>query len=695
MRKIHSFREFNSIYEAEVAGPAQTQKSKLYDQTLGMILTTILNSYSSLVSYPQASYDSKIDADLSSVKSSPIGEKLAALIKIMEKVKNAAADNKSEGAQEAIDGWIAVGTKAGDALAAMINQYKDQPEEQKYINDFINSSIDNYLNDLEGAAKENPLKKDLAKKANESYYLEGDQIFEGIFQGKKGMIEDVSKQITLVLAKLAAFENTPGMADDVASLRNEVNQIAAQMGNLLDKKNSEIKKEDIKKASARLAEIPTLLDKASQAMLKQDTTNKEAASILVQALALVKAAKEKEMAYLAKKEEAAAKEMVSYSADKIKEVNPMVKKFQELVVDKFKDSKQISSLSVFKKMGTDGKYGPATKAMVEIMKSGFGLSDTSGETITGALIKELEKQEALKESRVYNFNQFSISLDEAFDTTKAMDTASKVAPAQPASKKFTYDPSKEAGPARMKLLFKKGDTGNAVVAINRIVGQKSDEKNYTDDTVSRVKDFQKLNGLYVDGVAGEDTLKGLYGTRDDASPKYKLNDEGAARGPWAYKTLADLLKEIYTKSSKKTEGTGTFKDEDLLGETSGLSSFINTILPAAKYAAFIPVVGLSTAIIGTTIDALKDRRNGVKGVVDALDGFVKESDLLYVLTILKALQGKKMADGKDAIQRFKELYKMDENGDDLLADVQSVGTKTFSVKGDLIKEEVLKLLGGK
>ena len=78
-----------------------------------------------------------------------------------------------------------------------------------YINDFINSSIDNYLNDLEGAAKENPLKKDLAKKANESYYLEGDQIFEGIFQGKNGMIEDVSKQITLVLAKLAAFENTP------------------------------------------------------------------------------------------------------------------------------------------------------------------------------------------------------------------------------------------------------------------------------------------------------------------------------------------------------------------------------------------------------------------------------------------------------------------------------------------------------
>lgn len=432
MRKIHSFKEFNFIYEAEVAGPSQTQKSKLYDQTLGMILTTILNSYSSLISYPTSSYDSKIDADLASVKSSPIGNKVAAFLKIMEKVKAAAANNKLSGAQEAIDAWIAVGSKAGEALSAMINQYKDQPEEQKYINDYINAALDNYLNDLEGAAEENPLKKDLAKKANESYDLEGDQIFEGIFQGKKGMIEDVSKQITIVLAKLAAFENTPGMADDVASLKNEVTQIAAQMGDLLDKKNSEIKKEDIKKASVRLSEIPTLLDKVSQTMLKQDTTNKEAASILVQALALVKSAKEKEMAYLSKKEEmekeAAAKETVTYDKEKIKEVNPGVKKFQELVVDKFKNSKQISGLTFYKKMGTDGKYGPATKAMVQIMKSGFGLSDTSGETITRDLIKELEAQEALKESRIYTFGQFSFSIDEAFSMDKALEV-SKTIPA--------------------------------------------------------------------------------------------------------------------------------------------------------------------------------------------------------------------------------------------------------------------------
>lgn len=510
MRKIHSFREFNFIYEAEVAGPAQTQKSKLYDQTLGMILTTILNSYSSLVSYPQASYDSKIDADLSSVKSSPIGEKLEALIKIMGKVKNAAADNKLEGAQEAVDGWIAVGSKAGDALAAMINQYKDQPEEQKYINDFINSSIDNYLNDLEGAAKENPLKKDLAKKANESYHTDEDQIFEGIFQGKKGMIEDVSKQITIILAKLAAFENIPGMADDVASLRSEVNQIAAQMGNLLDKKNSEIKKEDIKKASARLAEIPTVLDKVSQTMLKQDTTNKEAASILVQALALVKVAKEREIAYLAKKEasekEAEAKETITYDKEKIKEINPGVMKFQELVVDKFKNSKQISKLSFYKKMGTDGKYGPATKAMVQIMKSGFGLNDTSGETITREIIKELQSQEPLKESRIYNFSKFSFSLNETFDIEKALSTAKDIQVSTPASpkpasakvsssKSETKEEEKPSGPIKQSLTN---------VEIQNIAKELIDASNGgTDESkflsaIEKLKnktDFSILNGL--------------------------------------------------------------------------------------------------------------------------------------------------------------------------------------------------------
>ena len=689
MRRIHSFKSFNSLYEADSAlGVKPTDQSKLYDQTLGLILTTVLNSYSSLLSFPVKSYDANIDADLASVKSSPLADKVAAFGKIMEKVKSASADNKVPGAQEAIDAWIGAGTKAAEALGAIISQYKDQADEQEHINKFVNASIDDYMNKISEASKDNELKKDVESAVKEGY------IFEGLLQGKKGMIEDVSKKITLVMAKLGSIANTPGMASEVSKLQSEVAGIAAQMGELLNKKNKDINKEDIKKADARLTEIPTLLDALAEKMLKQDSTNKEAASILVQALGLVQSAKDKEKSYVSNKEaadkEAADKATVTFSEEKIKEVNPTVKKFQELVISKLGGNKSISSMPSFKKMGNDGKYGKGTKEMVAIVKSGFGLKDISGDTITQELIKELEKQTALKESRIYSFSQFSDPILEDFDVAKAQDTAKQVAPVK---KSTTSSSSKETGSGKKKLLFKKGDSGNEVIAINRIVGQTSDEKNYTDDTVQRVKDFQQANKLYVDGVAGEDTIKKLYNTRDGADPKSVLNDQKAPRGKWAYEILAKLLSEVYTPQAEKTDKP--FDDTDLLGETDGLSSFINTILPAAKYAAFVSPALWAPAIFLTAADAFKDRRTGVKGVVDALDGFVKESDLAYVYTILKALKGKKMKDGKDAITRFKELYKLDENGDDLVEDIKGVGTKTFSVKGDLLKEEVLKLLGAK
>ena len=689
MRRIHSFKSFNSLYEADSAlGVKPTDQSKLYDQTLGLILTTVLNSYSSLLSFPVKSYDANIDADLASVKSSPLADKVAAFGKIMEKVKSASADNKVPGAQEAIDAWIGAGTKAAEALGAIISQYKDQADEQEHINKFVNASIDDYMNKISEASKDNELKKDVESAVKEGY------IFEGLLQGKKGMIEDVSKKITLVMAKLGSIANTPGMASEVSKLQSEVAGIAAQMGELLNKKNKDINKEDIKKADARLTEIPTLLDALAEKMLKQDSTNKEAASILVQALGLVQSAKDKEKSYVSNKEaadkEAADKATVTFSEEKIKEVNPTVKKFQELVISKLGGNKSISSMPSFKKMGNDGKYGKGTKEMVAIVKSGFGLKDISGDTITQELIKELEKQTALKESRIYSFSQFSDPILEDFDVAKAQDTAKQVAPVK---KSTTSSSSKETGSGKKKLLFKKGDSGNEVIAINRIVGQTSDEKNYTDDTVQRVKDFQQANKLYVDGVAGEDTIKKLYNTRNGADPKSVLNDQKAPRGKWAYEILAKLLSEVYTPQAEKTDKP--FDDTDLLGETSGLSSFINTILPAAKYAAFVSPALWAPAIFLTAADAFKDRRTGVKGVVDALDGFVKESDLAYVYTILKSLKGKKMKDGKDAITRFKELYKLDENGDDLVEDIKGVGTKTFSVKGDLLKEEVLKLLGAK
>jgi len=694
MRKVYDFSTFNFIYEAEAAAapkaeaapaaaagaPAATEASKLYDKTLGLIITTALNSYSSELSFPSKPYDQNIDADIASVKAVGATEKPAALVKIMEKVKAASADNTLEGAKEAVDAWVAAGTKATEALSKMIDQYKDKPEELKHINDFVNARLDAYLKGIQDSSKANTLKGALTKLANESNSYEGsDFIFEGILEGKKGMIGDISKQITLVNAKLASLLQTPGMEADVKRLQSEVTKISADMGALLAKKNSEISKDDIKKAAARLAEIPTEADQAAEKMLKQDTTNKEAAAILVQALGLVDEAKDKEVVYLGKKEEALQKEkaasFVKYDKDKAGEANPKVMEFQKLVMDKFKDVKGISGLSQFKNMGTSGKFGPATASMVKILKDGYGLKDSDSSDITGELFAELKKNEEIKESRILTFEGFA-GINEGFNVEAATKSASKNTSGGGSKSGGSKSGGSKSG---VKLLYKKGDTGNVVVAINRIVGQKADEKTYTDDTIARVKEFQKLNGFNVDGIAGEDTLRGLYDTRGDAKTPRKLNDAKAVRGPWSYKILADLLKEVYTETKAKQEAAGTLTDDDLLEGSEGLKSAWKAILSVSGPFGWIS-------------NKISDRRPYVKGVVDALDNYVGEDDIAYVLAVVKSLVGKKMKDGKSALERFKELYKKDENGDDLLDDVKSVGTKTFGTKAELAKEELEKLL---
>ena len=192
MKKIYSFSDFSSLYEADAVTPTPTEASKLYDQTLGLILTTALNAYTSELDFPIASYDANIDADVAAIKSTPVLDKPGALKTIMGKVQKAAADNKAEGAKEAIYAWVAAGSKTVDALAALINQYKDQPEELKHINDSINSKVDEFLKNLIDSSKANKLKAEVIA-AKESYEFEGaEEISEAAdwLKGKKGMIED-------------------------------------------------------------------------------------------------------------------------------------------------------------------------------------------------------------------------------------------------------------------------------------------------------------------------------------------------------------------------------------------------------------------------------------------------------------------------------------------------------------------------
>ena len=447
MRKIYSFSKFNALYEVETSSGelnvAETEASKLYDQTLGLILTTILNSYSSELSFTADTYDKNIDPDIISIKNSPVLNKPAEFVKILKKVqKSAAVDNNLEGSKEAVDAWVAAGTKATEALTAMVNQYKDQPEEINHINDFVNAKLDSFLEEIQIAADENDLVVD------ESSSYKG-LIFEGILQGKKSLIGDVSRQITLVSAKLFSLAQTPGMSTEIQRLQNEVTQISAKMGDLLQKSNKDINKEDIKKAATRLAEIPGEADKIAEKMLKEDSINKEASSILIQALVLVQVAIEAEKIYLQKKEQAIQKETgdaanaaekaraekvkvkvedyIEFDKDSVKKVNDEVKKVQQLIIDKFGDIEEIKKLPQyreFSRFGTDGKFGPRTQEMIKIIQKGLDM-ETSG-NISPDFVYKVQTEDVVNESArsIFKFKEFN-SLLESFKIKSAVEYAKK------------------------------------------------------------------------------------------------------------------------------------------------------------------------------------------------------------------------------------------------------------------------------
>jgi hypothetical protein len=599
MRKIYSFSDFSSLYEADAVTP--TEASKLYDQTLGLILTTALNAYTSELDFPIASYDANIDADVAAIKSTPVLDKPNALKTIMAKVQKAAADNKSEGAKEAIDAWVAAGSKAVDALTALINQYKDQPEELKHINDSINSKVDEFLENLIDSSKDNTLKADVIA-AKESYEFEGaEEISEAMdwLKGKKGMIEDVAKQITLVSAKLANLAETPGMTSSVTKLQAEVSKIAAEMGALLDKKNSEINKEDIKKAAARLAEIPTEADKMAEKMLKQDATNKEASSILVQAFGLVQIAKNLEKEYLAKKEEAKQKETaakikvalavptVDYTPEETKNVNPEVKKFQELVVDKFGKIKAITSLPQYTKMGTDGKFGPNTRDIVKILKRGFGLPDSSGD-ITKELVDEIQIQaDTIKESdnsRIFKFSDFVNISEAAFNLTAAVDTA-KALPTYKPTSTGSGASSKTAAKVEVKKEevkkeeVKKEDTSPKQTLTNgeiqTIAQELIEASNGTTDEAGFLsaieklrskKDFEILNGL----LSRSNAVQGNYKKLEELGLKYgstyknlvaMINGEMGDDDTGTVRLIKDHLKKIGVDANYSSTKNGEFIED--------------------------------------------------------------------------------------------------------------------------------------
>ena len=192
-----------------------------------------------------------------------------------------------------------------------------------------------------------------------------------------------------------------------------------------------------------------------------------------------------------------------------------------------------------------------------------------------------------------------------------------------------------------------------------------------------------------------------------------------SKGDWLWNYYAD---GTFTAkdSSGKTVKSGTYKcdgdkitisttggdtvkkptvvtDKDLMGETGIMWNLMKSSVPMIVSLVTPFSIPLKILSLGASALMKVSNRSGVKGVVDAIDGFVTADDLAYVLTTIKSLNGKVYYDeetGKNipATKRFLELYSEDEGGDSLIADVQSVGTRTLPTGSEKLKSVIVKTI---
>ena len=437
MKRIHNFSSFSNLYEAEEVA------EKPYLTLLKQILSYINTSYMSQLKLTEDPYDAKIIGDLDSVAGAPGPDSYK---KILANVKSA-VDASDPAAKAAGEAWSTAGEKFISALEKMLEKLKDNKESLDAANKSISDFIATQKQNLQKASQDNDLKKDVEAGEKKNEGLSYEDLNENIFTGKKGMIKNIAKEVTVVSSILRDMAAIPGMEAEAKKYQDEVTKISADMGGLLDKKNSEIDKDELKKAADRLAEIPTLLAKKSEEIAKEDTANKEAAAIFVDALKSLEAAKTADQAYV-EKSEAAAKEEKAWN-DSAKSTigfkgtvkmentkgkkNTVVAGFQKQVIDKFKSI--LKDSDVFKKFSEgkfagDGYFGPNTAKVVQGIKAGFGMKDTSSDITDEFLNKvysyaaDQKQNESQSFGRIQTFSSFE-SLNEAklkFDIAKFRET---------------------------------------------------------------------------------------------------------------------------------------------------------------------------------------------------------------------------------------------------------------------------------
>jgi hypothetical protein len=418
MIKIFSFSDFSALYEAE--------DPKIYEQNLKIVVSDLLALYYEMTEYG-AYTDAEIDSDLQTiVAGSSLADKSEAFKNIMSKVnQKALSTDKNEGAKELFEIIDSAYNKYLEALNYIVNKYKDSKEESDSMIAFVNKEIEAYKAFLDEETSE----------SNSNFYG-----YSQIFEGKKSLLSDAENTVNSLRGKIDSYkmDADPRKKKFATDADLEIVKIANSIKSLKDKKNKDIEKSEIEKIFNDLATLGTNFDTGINKIIDENTTDAELEKLRNKARDVKDQISPLRNKYLKAKSTADAKgksekitvsldkDRIEYDPEETKNVNPEVKKFQELVTDAFKDIKSITDLSFYKKMGTDGKFGPNTRDMVKTLKGAFELSDKSGD-ITKELSDEIQIQkDTIKESvsaRVYRFSSFVNISEGAFNLSKGLEVA--------------------------------------------------------------------------------------------------------------------------------------------------------------------------------------------------------------------------------------------------------------------------------
>lgn len=446
--KILDFDKFSSLYEAEdQTSPEETLKQETKD-----IIRRIITSYGTCYA-SMASLSPDYTGILSDLNLVATSKDIKTLISTLEALSTKISGQLAQPYKDAgVDqAWLVAAQKVIEAIKSLAEQYEGNTEILSQL--YADSKVwfTGYKAEIQKAKQE----ADKAKAAvSESLLLEKEG---GLFSTKKENARSLLQQATALKAEIetSISQNDKKLLPVLNTKKQEVSDLVVRLAEIVVAKRKEIKEEELKEISDRLAKIPTELNAEVQKLTKANKANQETAVIFLQALNLIEKAIEKEQAVtleLQKKAaEEAAKKQTEEAAKKseeakakedeknlklsgkldpatitAKEVNAEVKAFQQLVLDKFGAYKPFEGFELFtkfKKYGADGRFGPTTKNMVVALKAGYDFDDESPK-ITQALVDAIYKDPPMNESAknfIAGFDRYVKygPLMEGFDPEKA------------------------------------------------------------------------------------------------------------------------------------------------------------------------------------------------------------------------------------------------------------------------------------